>query len=92
MEGINEGILEFYPSFSPDGTKLAYVSSENRDFAITKLKIFDFQTGKKTVLKGYIDSRISWSPDGEEIIYQHADDPLSEEEIATLPRHTTFQQ
>ena len=28
-----------------------------------------FETQKKTKLKGWIDTRIAWSPDGEEIVF-----------------------
>ena len=47
MTELDEGLLEFHPSLSPDGRKLAYVTSENRDFAIPKLVIYDLDTRKK---------------------------------------------
>ena len=69
LDEVNEGVLEYHPALSPDGKKLAYLTSEKQDFAITSLKIYDFETQKKTKLKGWIDTRISWSPDGEEIVF-----------------------
>ncbi len=69
LEELNEGVLEFYPSYSPDGGKLAYITSENRDFAIPRLKIYDFETGEKKELGGYVSTRVSWTPDGEEIVF-----------------------
>ena len=69
LDEVNEGVLEYHPALSPDGKKLAYLTSEKQDFAITSLKIYDFETQKKTKLKGWIDTRIGWSPDGEEIVF-----------------------
>ena len=69
LDEVNEGVLEYHPALSPDGKKLAYLTSERQDFAITSLKIYDFETQKKTKLKGWIDTRIGWSPDGEEIVF-----------------------
>ena len=69
LDEVNEGVLEYHPALSPDGKKLAYLTSEKQDYAITSLKIYDFETQKKTKLKGWIDTRIGWSPDGEEIVF-----------------------
>ena len=69
LDEVNEGVLEYHPALSPDGKKLAYLTSEKQDYAITVLKIYDFETQKETELKGWIDTRISWSPDGEEIVF-----------------------
>lgn len=69
LDEVNEGVLEYHPALSPDGKKLAYLTSEKQDYAITALKIYDFATEKKTKLKGRIDTRIGWSPDGKEIVF-----------------------
>ncbi|MCY4603100.1 MAG: DPP IV N-terminal domain-containing protein [Gemmatimonadetes bacterium] len=69
LDEVNEGVLEYHPALSPDGKKLAYLTSEKRDYGITVLKIYDFETRKKIELKGWIDTRIGWSPDGEEIVF-----------------------
>ena len=69
LDEVNEGVLEYHPALSPDGKKLAYLTSEKQDFAITSLKIYDFETQKKTKLKGWIDTRSGWSPDGEELVF-----------------------
>ncbi len=69
LDEVNEGVLEYHPALSPDGKKLAYLTSEKQDYGITVLKIYDFETRKKTELKGWIDTRIGWSPDGEEIVF-----------------------
>ena len=69
LEPLNEGIVEYYPVYAPDGDKLAYITSEQRDFPISRLAIYDFATREKKKLKGFVDTRISWSPDGEEIVF-----------------------
>lgn len=69
LDEVNEGVLEYHPALSPDGKKLAYLTSEKQDYGLTVLKIYDFETRKKTELKNWIDTRIGWSPDGEEIVF-----------------------
>lgn len=69
LDEVNEGVLEYHPALSPDGKKLAYLTSEKQDYALTVLKIYDFETHKKTELKGWIDTRVGWSPDGKEIVF-----------------------
>ncbi len=69
LDEVNEGVLEYHPALSPDGKKLAYLTSEKQDYALTVLKIYDFETGEETKLKGRVDTRIGWSPDGEEIVF-----------------------
>ena len=69
LEELNQGIIEYYPTFSPDGGKLAFVTSEDQDFPIPKLVIHDFATGETKRLDGFTDTRISWSPDGGELAY-----------------------
>ena len=66
---LNEGVLEYHPALSPDGTKLAYLTSENRDYAITVLKIYDIATGEKKELEKFVNTRMSWSPDGEQLVF-----------------------
>ena len=69
LDEVNEGVLEYHPALSPDGKKLAYLTSEKQDYALTVLKIYDFDTRKTTELKGRIDTRIGWSADGKEIVF-----------------------
>ena len=69
LADLNQGFIEYYPSFSPDGKKIAYVTSEDRDFPIPKLVIHDFETGETKRLDGFTDTRVSWSPDSREIAY-----------------------
>ena len=69
LDELNGGVLDFHPVYSPDGKKLAYISSEDRDYRVPKLVIYDFETGEKTVLDRFVDTRISWSPDSDEVVF-----------------------
>lgn len=69
LDELNGGVLDYHPAYSPDGTKLAYISSKDRDFRQAQLQIYDFDSGEGKELKGGVDTRISWSPDGEELLF-----------------------
>jgi len=65
-----EGFANLYPIWSPDGTKIAYVSNKNNDyFSQNSLIVYDKKTGEKKEITKSISSSISWSPDGRYIIY-----------------------
>jgi len=68
-KAVNGGTLDYHPAWSPDGTKLAFISSEDRDYRIPHLVIHDFETGRNTSLDGYVDTRVSWSPDSRKVYF-----------------------
>ena len=74
----DDGSMDFHPVISPDGSKLAFLSNEGADFALTMLKVMDLNTRKvRKVADGgrfgkYVFGRISWSPDSESIYYMKA--------------------
>ena len=72
LSSLNKGVIEYHPSYSPDGESLAYLSSDDMDYAISYLKIHNFSTGETFKSDEYIDSRISWSPDSREVVYSRA--------------------
>ena len=66
---VNGGVIDFHPAYSPDGRKLAYISSEDRDYRLPRLIIYDLDTGERRSLDGWVDTRVSWSPDGEKVYF-----------------------
>jgi Tol biopolymer transport system component len=65
-----EGFGNFYPAFSPDGKKLAYVSTKDKDyFSLSAVVLYDLETKKKTIIQSGIRSTLSFSPDGHFLYY-----------------------
>lgn len=66
---IDGGTFDLQPVYSPDGTKLAYLSNKGSDFAITTIQIMDLTTGKRTNTRERATTSISWTPDSRSIVY-----------------------
>jgi len=60
--------VDEYPSWSPDGTKLAYYSDESGDREIYKVRWDGTEKTQLTKSKG-IDEDPDWSPDGSKIVF-----------------------
>lgn len=64
------GFGNFYPTFSPDGKKIAYVSNKEADYFFhSSLYIYDLETKQEKKLKTGVRSSLCWSPDGKKIFY-----------------------
>ncbi|MFA6542456.1 MAG: biopolymer transporter Tol, partial [Bacteroidota bacterium] len=64
------GFGNFYPAFSPDGSKIAYTSNKQADyFGISSIYIYDRLTKKEEELMFGVHSSLAWSPDGRKIYY-----------------------
>jgi len=64
------GFANFYPTFSPDGKKIAYISNKEADYMmLSSLYLYDVQTKTEKMLKAGVRSNLSWSPDGKKIYY-----------------------
>lgn len=66
---VNGGTLDYHPAISPDGSKVAFISSEDRDYRIPRLVIHDFATGENKTLERTVDTRVSWSPDSRKVYF-----------------------
>jgi WD40 repeat protein len=64
------GFGNFYPKFSPDGGKIAYISNKENDyFSISALYLLELKTRKELKIADAVSSSISWSADGRKIFY-----------------------
>ncbi len=66
---IQEGWMNIHPAWSPDGTKLAYLSNKGSDYQIMSLYVMDMETQEAEQVAGGLRSAASWSPDGEKLVY-----------------------
>jgi len=65
-----EGFGNFYPEFTPDGKKLAYVTNKGEDyFALSSVYLYDFQTKTAKELGLVARSTLSFSSDGRYLYY-----------------------
>jgi len=65
-----KGIGNFHPLFSPDGRRVAYLSNRGEDY-LSRLSLWvcDLETGKRRKFVCGVTSSVSWSPDGERLVY-----------------------
>jgi hypothetical protein len=67
------GFANLYPSFSPEGKKIAYVSSKEGDyFSSMSLYLYEMDEKKEEQLTAGVRSQLAWSPDGKKIYYAKA--------------------
>jgi len=70
-----DGFANFYPKFSPDGKKIAYLSNGTYDYGTTGLIIYDIATKKAEILDAPVASNYCWSSDGNKLIYAKRNSP-----------------
>jgi hypothetical protein len=65
-----EGFGNFYPVFSPDGSKIAYISNKGQDyFSLSSVYLFDRATKTSKEIIPLVRSSLSFSPDGRYLYY-----------------------
>ena len=72
-----KGFANYYPQFSPDGKKIAYLSNQDYDYGATSLMIYDTETKKSKGATGPVSTNYSWSPDGRKIVFAKRNSPPS---------------
>ncbi len=70
-----EGFANFYPKFSPDGKKIAYLSNGTYDYATTVLILYDIATKTTEAIDAPVATNFSWSSDGNRLIYAKRNSP-----------------
>ncbi len=69
------GIGNFYPEYSPDGSKFIYISNKTSDyFGLANAYLYDFKTKKEKLLVPNVRSTIGWIPGQNKIIYSRLSD------------------
>lgn len=67
------GFGNFYPTFSPDGKSIAYISNKDADyFSLSSLYLYNLETKEEKKMQTGVRSNLSWSPDGKKIYYAKA--------------------
>ncbi|MBX7046181.1 MAG: biopolymer transporter Tol [Ignavibacteria bacterium] len=69
------GFANYYPQFSPDGTKISYLSNQDYDYGATGLFLYDLATKKSKLLTAPVSTNYCWSPDGTKIIFAKRNSP-----------------
>ncbi len=69
------GFGNFFPSFSPNGTKFAYISNKNEDYlTLSSIYIYDLKTKKEKAIASGVRSTIAWVPGQDKVIYSKISD------------------
>lgn len=65
----DQGFSNQRPVFSPDGKRLAYLSTRKRQFGPHALVVRDLESGEEVVVEWGVSSTCSWSPDGRRLVF-----------------------
>ncbi len=70
-----KGWMNHYPVWSPDGSRLAFLSNRGSAYQIMSLYLMDTETEETEMVAGGLRSAPSWSPNGSQIIYSKRIEP-----------------
>jgi len=70
------GFGNFYPVFSPNGKKIAFISNKDKDYlSLGSTYIYDIEADSLYATKCPANGPIDWSPDGKFIVYSAKSKP-----------------
>ncbi len=74
------GFANYFPEYSPNGKKIAYLSNKEYDYGATSLWIhyIDGKKDDEQLIAG-VASSFSWSPDGKKILFSRRNKPTIHE-------------
>jgi len=71
---VDVGFSNLYPSLSPDGQRLAYLSTQEQHYGPHRLVVRQVESGEEEVVAaGVSPSTLSWSPDGRRLLFVRKD-------------------
>jgi hypothetical protein len=65
----DEGYLNLHPRWSPDGTRLAFLTNEGNDYGRTRLVTYTFADSSTQMVAPSAVTAFDWSADGERFLY-----------------------
>ena len=64
------GFANLYPAFSPDGKKVAFITTLREDYmGMSSLAVENLETHKGAVVQPLVHTSVAWSPDGASLYY-----------------------
>jgi Tol biopolymer transport system component len=65
----SEGFGNFYPTYSPDGKKIYYISNKGADYFINSVYEYEIETKNSKLVKSGVSSTLAITNDGSKLIY-----------------------
>lgn len=64
------GYVNLYPRLSPDGSNIAFISNQNRDYyGQSSLYLYDVDEDESKIVAGSVQGGLSWLPDGTGVLF-----------------------